>query len=106
MNKRIHFDEIPLTHIFPILLLERQGTGWGEAQAQVVPHPMVQEGLESQCQEYCREQRTQGCNQAHEFVLIPCSYRTVRVPDTVALVATGEVIVKTLLFLLCFIILM
>ena len=77
------------------------------AQAQVVPHPVMQEVLEKKnVQSHVR-------SEGHRVVFKHLNLSSSHIPTEkygpvaeVLLVVIGEVAVKTLLFLLCFIILM
>ena len=89
-----------------VQVLQVQRMGRSEALAQVVPHPVMEEGLEKQCPDPTGSRRTQDCSGAGGSILVLRSYREIRAVAEVMLEATGEAAVKTLLLLLCLISLM
>lgn len=106
MNKTIHFDEVQLLRICPVLLLEGQCMRRGEPQKQGVPHPVMQEGLENQRPESC-------WSEGHRAAFKPMNLSSSHVPTVksepmaeLVLVAIAEAAVKTLFLLLCLVILM
>ena len=64
--------------LFSGQLLDSQDLGSGEVQAQVVPHPVMEQGLENQHPESCWDWKDRDSRGAGGSILIPLSCREIR----------------------------